>query len=152
MKKLVTIKGQISAGGVIFQRSDKGTEVALVAVKDKTRWCLPKGAIDKDEAPQITALREVREETGLSGEIVDKIGEVSYWYFLRDENTRFHKTVHFYLLKYVSGSTDDHDWEVNDARWFLIDEAIDKATYKGEKEILQKAKKMIENVSIEGND
>jgi len=149
------IKRQTSSGGVIFRCSKKIIEIALVAVspvrkklsngvKNKAVWCLPKGAIDKDEAPQITAVREVKEETGLSGEAIDEIGKISYWYFLKDENAKVHKTVYFYLLKYRSGSTDDHDWEVDDAQWFPIDEAFNKLSYKGEREILQKAKGMIE--------
>lgn len=138
------IKKQTSSGGVIFRNSRKGIEVALIAVKNKTVWCLPKGAIDKNEDFQTAAVREVREETGLSGEVIDKIGKISYWYFSKDENVRFNKTVYFYLMEYKSGNTDEHDQEVDESRWFLIDEAINKLTYKGEKEILQKARQMIE--------
>ena len=138
------IKKQTSSGGVIFRNSRKGIEVALIAVKNKTVWCLPKGAIDKNEDFQTAAVREVREETGLLGEIIDEIGKISYWYFSKDENVKFNKTVYFYLMEYKSGSTDAHDHEVDEARWFLMDEAINKLTYKGEKEILQKARQMIE--------
>ncbi len=139
-----TIKKQTSSGGVIFRNSRKGIEVALIAVKNKTVWCLPKGAIDKNEDFQTAAVREVREETGLLGEIIDEIGKIFYWYFSKDENVKFNKTVYFYLMEYKSGSTDAHDQEVDEARWFLMDEAINKLTYKGEKEILQKARQMIE--------
>ena len=142
------IKKQTSSGGVIFRNSRKGIEVALIAVKNKTVWCLPKGAIDKNEDFQTAAVREVREETGLSGEIIDKIGKISYWYFIKDENVKFNKTVYFYLMEYKSGNTDEHDREVDESRWFLIDEAINKLTYKGEKEILQKARQMIEKKNI----
>src|SRR3990170_796853 len=142
--KPATIKKQTSSGGVIFRNSRKGIEVALIAVKNKTVWCLPKGAIDKNEDFQTAAVREVREETGLLGEIIDEIEKISYWYFSKDENVRFNKTVYFYLMEYKSGSTDAHDQEVDEAQWFLIDEAINRLTYKGEKEILQKARQMIE--------
>ena len=134
--KPATIKKQTSSGGVIFRNSRKGIEAALIAVKNKTVWCLPKGAIDKNEDFQTAAVREVREETGLLGEIIDEIEKISYWYFSKDENVKFNKTVYFYLMEYKSGSTDAHDQEVDEARWFLIDEAINKLTYKGEKEIL----------------
>jgi len=143
MAGTVTIKRHTSSGGVIFRVSDKDTEVALIAVKNKTVWCLPKGAIDKNEGPQAAAIREVREETGLSGKVIDKIGDISYWYFLKQENAKIYKKVYFYLLRYTTGSTDKHDWEVDEARWFSIDEAIQRLTYKGEKEILRKAKEMI---------
>ena len=146
--KPATIKKQTSSGGVIFRNSRKGIEVALIAVKNKTVWCLPKGAIDKNEDFQTAAVREVREETGLSGEVIDEIGKISYWYFSKDENMRFNKTVYFYLMEYKSGNTDEHDQEVDDAQWFPIEEAIDKLAYRGEKEILQKAKEMIEKKKI----
>jgi len=138
-----TIKRHTSSGGVIFRKSGNGIEVALIAVKNKTAWCLPKGGIDKNEDPHATAIREVKEETGLSGEVVDKIGDISYWYFLKKENSKIHKKVYFYLLRYTTGSTDKHDWEVDEAQWFPIDEAIRKLAYKDEKEILRKAKEMI---------
>ncbi len=144
--KPATIKRQTSSGGVIFRQSGKGIDVALIAVKNKTVWCLPKGAIDKNEDPQATAKREVKEETGLQGEIIDKIGKISYWYFVKSENVKYNKTVYFYLIKYKGGNTDEHDREVDESRWFPIDEAIDKLTYKGEKEIMQKAKRIIEGV------
>lgn len=120
-------------------------------MKDKTRWCLPKGIIDKNESAESAALREVREETGLSGEIAGKIGDISYWYFLKDENIKLYKTVHFYLMEYRNGSIDKHDWEVDDARWFPIEEAMENLTYKEEREILQKAKEMIEKGKLKGN-
>ncbi len=74
MSRPPAIKRQLSSGGVIFRRSAKGIEVALVYVKKGKAWCLPKGIIEKDEEPRLTALREVREETGLAGEILEEIG------------------------------------------------------------------------------
>jgi len=146
MKKSLPIKRQVSSGGVIFHDLKGNIEIALVAVKDKTVWCLPKGLVDNKERPEMTALREVREETGLTGQIIDKIGQISYWYFSKEDKSRIHKVVHFYLLRYLEGSTEDHDYEVDEAKWFNIDEAMDKLSYKGEKEILQKAKEMISKI------
>ena len=153
MTRPPAIKKRTSSGGVIFRpdTSDSkhpgyNSEVALVAVKDRKIWCLPKGIIDKGEDPPTAAQREVREETGLTGEIIDKIGPVSYWYFLREDRVRIHKTVHFYLLKYIEGSTDDHDHEVDEAKWFLIDEAVNQLSYKSEKDIMRKAQGMIEKI------
>lgn len=138
-----TIKMQVSAGGVIFRTNNNSTEIALVAVKGGKVWCLPKGIVDRGERPEETAVREVREETGLKGRIKDKVGEISYWYYIKGENARCRKTVHFYLMEYLNGSTKDHDAEVDDASWFLLDEALKKVSYKGDKEIIEKAKEMI---------
>jgi 8-oxo-dGTP diphosphatase len=121
-----------------------------VAVRGSRAWCLPKGIIDRDEDPPATALREVREETGLTGEILYELGQISYWYYLREEMIRVHKTVYFFLLKFIEGSTDDHDHEVDEARWFPIDDAIEKLTYKSEKEIMRKAKVMIDKMLQSG--
>lgn len=138
-----TIKMQVSAGGVIFRTNNNSTEIALVAVKGGKVWGLPKGIVDRGERPEETAVREVREETGLNGRAKDKVGEISYWYYIKGENARCRKTVHFYLMEYLSGSTKDHDAEVDDASWFLLDEALKKVSYKGDKEIIEKAKAMI---------
>ena len=146
MAKISIEKRQTSSGGVIFRITDSHVDVALVAVKNRSVWCLPKGIIDKNENAEMTAVREVREETGLSGDIINEIGKIAYWYFRKDENARISKTVQFYLMRFREGSTDNHDHEVDDAQWFTIEEAIDRLAYKGEKEILQKAKEMIKQV------
>ena len=146
MSKPPIIKKQISSGGVIFRKSDNSIEVALIAVRGRKAWCLPKGLIDKNEAPPATALREVREEAGLHGEIIEKIGHISYWYFINEDRVKVHKMVHFFLLKYIKGDTEDHDHEVDEARWFQIDEAIETLSYRSEKQIVQKAKGMIEGL------
>ncbi|RJQ21533.1 MAG: NUDIX hydrolase [Nitrospiraceae bacterium] len=143
MTRPPTIKKQTSSGGVIFRKSGDAIEVVLVSVRGGRAWCLPKGLIDKDEDPPAAALREVREETGLRGEIIDRIGQISYWYSLKEELIKVYKTVHFFLLKFIDGSTDDHDHEVDESRWFPIDEAIGTLSYRSEKKIMQKAKEMI---------
>jgi len=141
--KPVVLKTQVSSGGVIFRRHDDIVEIALVAVKGGNVWCLPKGLIDKGEVPEITALREVEEETGLKGRIIEKLGEITYWYYIKEENAKCRKTVHFFLLEYEGGDILRHDWEVDKASWFPFDEALKKASYKGEKEMIEKAKKII---------
>lgn len=143
--KPVSLKTQVSSGGVIFRRCDDIIEIALVAVKGGNVWCLPKGLIDKGEVPEKTALREVAEETGLKGRIIEKLGEITYWYYIKEENAKCRKTVHFFLMEYEGGDVLNHDWEVDNASWFPIDEALKKASYKGEKEIIEKAKKKLTN-------
>ncbi len=137
------IKIEKSSGGVLYRRNKGTIEVALVAVKGGNVWCLPKGLIEKGEDEKDTAVREVMEETGLRGRIVDKIGDISYWYFIKDENIKCKKTVCFYLLEFVGGDTKEHSWEVDRAEWFGIDEALRLLSYKDEKNILSKAKGML---------
>ena len=115
----------------------------MVAVKGGTVWCLPKGLIDKGEIPEKTALREVEEEAGLKGRIIEKLGEITYWYYLKEENAKCRKTVHFFLMEYEGGDISNHDWEVEDAKWFPIDEAIEKAGYKSEHEMIKKAEEIL---------
>jgi len=144
MTRPPVIEKRVSSGGVIFRRLDRTVEVALVLIKGGKTWCLPKGTVDRGESTEDTAVREVREETGLTGQICGRIGQIAYWYYIRKPAKKIHKTVHFYLMRFMSGSTEDHDHEVEEARWFRIEDAIALINYKSEREILKKAKEMIQ--------
>ena len=131
---------EVSAGGVIYRKHDGATEIALIYVRH--RWSLPKGHIEEGESMNETALREVREETGLEGRIIRKLGDIRYSY--RDktsdgEGIRIYKRVHFYLLRYFKGDVRDHDHEVDEARWFPIEEAIHNLKFATERKIVQRA-------------
>lgn len=143
--KPATIKHLKSAGGVIFRKAGNAFEVALIATKDRNIWTLPKGIIDKGEEPETSAIREIQEETGLTGKIIDTIGEKSYWFYLKDENIKCRKTVSYFLLEYVSGNIEDYCWEVDEAKWFNIDDAIKQVVYKSDREILEKAKEKLKD-------
>jgi 8-oxo-dGTP pyrophosphatase MutT (NUDIX family) len=134
-------KKLVSAGGVIFRASDGDFEVALCLKKRGKVWCLPKGLVEKNEKAEDAALREVREETGLEGEIVEKIGEINFDFFGRQH---YFKTVHFYLLRYVGGSPSDHDFEVDDARWFSISDAVRILGYENERNVMRRARELLE--------
>lgn len=143
MTRPAAIKTQVSSGGVVFRKTAGEIEIALVAVKGGTVWCLPKGIVERGEKPEQTAVREVREETGLTGRALEKIGDISYWYYVKDDNAKCRKTVHFYLMEFESGSTTDHNWEVDAAEWFSLDRALEKVSYRGDREIVLKAKRML---------
>lgn len=135
-------KLQFSAGGVAYRERDSVVEVALISVGDDNRWQLPKGLVDKGESTEDAAIREVREEAGIETELVERLDKVEYWYFWNEdgERVRYHKFVYFYLLRYKAGDVSDHDHEVNEARWFNIDEAINVLAFDSEKKIVEKAR------------
>jgi 8-oxo-dGTP diphosphatase len=125
---------ETSYGGVAV----RGDEVLVITPVGRRRiTALPKGGANRDETPEETAGREVREETGINVAVKGPLGDVQYWY--RRGGRRVFKTVHYYLCEFVSGSTDDHDHEVDDARWIPLEEARTALTYPGERELIERA-------------
>ena len=137
---------QISAGGVAFRINDGQAEVAIILVGERGRWQLPKGLIDQGETPETAALREVREEAGIETEIVREIEKVEYWYVAErgGRRVRYHKFVHFFLLRYLTGDVRDHDWEVQEARWVAAEDAARMLSFKGERQVAAKAAVMLQ--------
>jgi 8-oxo-dGTP pyrophosphatase MutT (NUDIX family) len=138
-------RGQVSAGGVAFRRNNGQIEVVLISVDEPPRWQLPKGLVGKDEKLEAAAVREVHEEGGIDCELLSLIETIEYWYYSRHKGgrMRFHKFVHFFLLRYHSGDPANHDQEVNEARWVAIDQAADMLAFANERKVVQKAKEMI---------
>jgi 8-oxo-dGTP diphosphatase len=146
----VLTRTQISAGGVAFRRRGRRVEVALISVGPDERWQLPKGLVGRGEAPEAAALREVREEAGLECELLEPIERIEYWYFANERGTRvrYHKFVHFYLLRYRRGDVRDHDYEVNEARWFEIKAARAQLAFKSEQQVVAQAQELIARLSV----
>jgi 8-oxo-dGTP pyrophosphatase MutT (NUDIX family) len=139
------VRDQLSAGGVVFRGEKDRLEVVIVSVGGQNRWQLPKGLVDPGEKPEITAVREAREEAGVDSEVVQHLETIEYWFAGLDggERVRFHKRVHFYLLRYLAGDTGDHDWEVNEARWVPIDDAASQLTFEGERSVMERARALL---------
>ena len=138
-----------SAGGVVVrgeQLPEQGQIVVIVPTRrapDGSRVLgLPKGHIDPGETPLLAAQREVREETGVVTEPLGELGEARYWY--RRDGRTISKSVSFYLLSYVEGDTEDHDDEVEEARWIGLTDAQTQLTHASEREMVTRAVSYLE--------
>ena len=134
----MAIEREFSAGGVVV----RGDEVAVIVPKKlspegRRVLGLPKGHPDEGETMQQAAAREVREETGLEAELSEKLGDVEYWY--QRKGRRILKKVTFYLFEYRSGSVEDHDDEIEEARWMPLEQAARELSFPGEREMVKRA-------------
>ena len=125
---------EVSYGGVVV----RGDEMIVIVPRGRRRVLgLPKGGPMDGETPEQTAAREVREETGITARVRERLGDVRYRY--RRRGVRVDKTVGFYLCEYVGGDTADHDHEVDDARWMPLQEARRRLSYPGERAMIDRA-------------
>jgi 8-oxo-dGTP pyrophosphatase MutT (NUDIX family) len=130
----MSIERELSYGGVVV----RGGEVLVIAPAGRPQvTTLPKGRGKPGESEEQTAAREVREETGVEARILERLGDVEYWY--RRSGLRVFKTVGYYLCDYVSGDTADHDDEVADARWLPLERALTELSYPGERRLVERA-------------
>ena len=128
------MKREFSAGGIVF--NDKG-QVLVTQHSQNKHWSFPKGLIDPGQTSEQAAVREVKEEGGVVAEIIDKIGYNKYVYTLSGE--KIFKVVTYFLMKYISGDPKNHDWEVEEAGWYEIEDALKQLTFSQDKELLKKA-------------
>jgi len=128
-----------SAGGVVLREGEHGPEVLLCGRNSDGLWALPKGTPEPGETMEQTALREVREETGVEVEVTANVGDIRYWFSRPKEGVRFLKTVRHYLMRQTGGDTSLHDHEFDDVRWFPAQEALKLLTYRNESRILRQA-------------
>jgi ADP-ribose pyrophosphatase YjhB (NUDIX family) len=137
-----------SAGGVIYQNSGGAIEVALIATNGGNRWGLPKGHVRRGETAEDAAVREIAEETGLTGAVERHLATIDYWF--RAERTRIHKYVDFFLVRYTTGALAPQQAEVDDARWFPLEEARNLASFARERDILDQVRHLAAAGELEG--
>lgn len=135
-------KKEVSAGGVVFKKDSKGVLVLLCQHSGHHGWVFPKGIIG-DHTPgeneEETALREVEEETGIKGKILKKLPPITYFYKINQQT--IHKTVHYFLMEFVSGDINRHDHEMEDVEWLPLEKVEKRLSYKSDKEIFGFARK-----------
>ena len=139
---------ETSAGGLIWRRGvSDDFEVVLVRPAGKDAWCLPKGLIEKGETAEAAAVRECREETGLTVSPVEPLGEISYVYSRRSDGagplSRVFKNVYFFLMKFEGGDSAAHDREIDDVAWVGLNEAERRASYNSERALITKARSLL---------
>ena len=145
------VEHPVSAGGVVYRRVDGATqreggpranggiEVVLCGRRRAGTWSLPKGTPDQGESLEHTALREVREETGLEVVIEEPLGTIEYWFLRPPNGVRCHKTVHYYLMASQGGALELHDPEFDDVQWFPLHEGLQAMTHANEAEVVRRA-------------
>jgi 8-oxo-dGTP pyrophosphatase MutT (NUDIX family) len=138
-----------SSGGVVFRTTDGGREVLLCGRRSDGLWALPKGTPEPGETMEQTALREVREETGVEVAVDGIVGEIKYWFSRPQEGVRYNKTVRHYLLHPVGGDPSLHDHEFDDVQWFPVQEALKLITYANEARMLRMAIEMVDGPNAE---
>ena len=128
------VKYEVSAGGLVLRRNGASYDALLIGRGEPRVWSLPKGHVEPRETHEQAALREVREETGCWGEILTKLCDISYWFYIN--GAKHKKAVHFYLMRYRSGDTANHDDEADEAAWFDLSIAKRSLKYMNEKRLI----------------
>lgn len=130
-------KHAVAAGGVVWRRGTAEPEIVLAGRSSDATWVFPKGQPDRGETVEQTALREVREETGLDVRIVRELGTVEYSFAASGE--RVYKTVHFFLMEPIGGDLDRHDQEYDEVRWVGASEARRLLSFDTYRDVLDRA-------------
>lgn len=140
---MADFKREFSAGGAVYKKD--GDKVLWLICKHSGyhKWVLPKGLIDPGEKAEATAVREVAEECGITTKIIAKIPEPERYIYTMNGQKVF-KLVQYFLMEYISGDIANHDFEMEAVEWLPYDEAYNRLNFHGAKEVLKKAKQLLE--------
>lgn len=130
---------ETSAGGIVLDHRGDRPRAALIARRDRRGqliWSLPKGHVEQGETPEAAAVREVYEETGITGTIRASLGTIDFWFMADDR--RVHKTVHHYLLDAQDVELSDADIEVAEVAWVPLDEVAERLRYPDERRLVDR--------------
>jgi 8-oxo-dGTP pyrophosphatase MutT (NUDIX family) len=136
-RRATRVRDALAAGGVVLRGAGEEIEVVIAGRDSDRTWVFPKGTPDRGETIEETAIREVREESGLDVEIVRSIGAIDYWFAVPGE--RVHKVVHFFLMRAHGGDVSRHDHEYDDVRWVSVADARRMLTYDTYRDMLERA-------------
>jgi ADP-ribose pyrophosphatase YjhB (NUDIX family) len=135
---------EFSAGGLVLDLRGDIPRGALIARTDRhgrLLWSLPKGHIEAGETAEQAAVREVEEETGISGTILGELGTIDFWFVA--EGRRIHKTVQHYLMRAIGGELSDADIEVTEVAWVPFPEIAAQLAYPDERGLLDAAGRLL---------
>ncbi len=135
---------ETSAGGLVVDLSGPVPAGALIGRTNRRGqllWSLPKGHLEPGETAEDAAVREVAEETGITGEIVGELGVIDFWFVA--EGRRVHKTVHHFLMHATGGELSDSDIEVTEVAWVALPEIAQKLAYADERDLLRVATELL---------
>jgi len=135
---------EFSAGGIVFKKENNKVFILISQHSGHHGWVFPKGRIGdhvENEDKEDTALREVKEETGVNGKILKTLKPVTYWY--KWEGKSIKKTVYYFLMEYVSGDIEDHDWEMENVEWLPIEQVRKRLSYPSDKKVWKEAVKLV---------
>jgi 8-oxo-dGTP pyrophosphatase MutT (NUDIX family) len=132
---------ETSAGGLVLDESRRGALIGRQDRRGRMVWSLPKGHIEAGETPEAAAIREIREETGISGSIVAPLGVIDFWFMA--ENRRVHKTVHHFLLQAVGGELSSDDAEVDSVEWVPLADMSTRLAYADERRLMDRVQELL---------